>query len=99
MSSCDAASSFIDKPPKSNSRSKSESRMSASAAGVELDIFPRSFSKVSMESVGYATGAEVCFKPVPLGRRDEVSSEAEDSEDTSDSEEPLGDGPWRCEVT
>ncbi len=73
--------------------------MSESGAGAELEVFPRSFSKVSIEFVGCATGAEDCFRPDPLGRRDEASNDAEDSEDTSESEEPLGDWPWRCDVT
>lgn len=74
--------------------------MSESAAGAELEVLPRSFSRASIEFVGCDAGADDCLRPEPLGRREEARSETEESEETSESDEPLGEcPPWRCDVT
>ena len=97
----DAVSSFNDNPPKSTSKSRS-SRVIEGFCLLDdrssSEIVASSFPSTSRES-GPASMVDVCFRPDPLGLRDDERRDEVESFDTSDSVDPLGECPGRCDVT
>lgn len=56
----------------------------------------KSFSRTSTESEAWAAGC--CLASDPLGLRDDASSDVVESLDIKERDEPLGEGPCRCDV-